>query len=325
MATNYEDLVNKHFDVRSMSGPEAMCICVFHEDSNASLQINVTSGLYICFSCDAKGGPTSLFQAVGVDITNGDNNPDIQDVLTMINKLRRPNVEVAEKVYSEDYLAQFDLEPIDYWEKERDFTPEVVEAFQLGYDVLTDSATIPIRNTEGDLLGVIRRAFKPKDNEPRYRYPTGFKRSHHLFGSWWVEDDPSATHVVLTEGSLDAIRVTQAGFHGMAIYGSSISEAQVRLLRRLGVLRVTLFFDDDAAGRKAAERCIGIVRHRTHKAVTKAYKPELDLRRFFVVDTVRYPQTPLLSHRDDDSEAFDPGDMKLRDIKEMLHDTFTII
>lgn len=322
---SYEELIYKHFDVRSVSGDELMCICVFHDDSNASMQVNADTGLWLCFSCDAKGGPVTLFEEVGVNITSGQENLDIQDVILKINKLRKPEPKEEERIYRDDYLSQFSVVPIDYWEKGRGFSKKTVQAFELGYDMLSDSATIPIRNIEGQLLGVIRRAFNPSDDEPRYKYPLKFKRSHHLFGEWRVEADPTATHVVLTEGSLDAIRVTEAGYNGMAIYGSSISETQVRVLRRLGVLRVTLFFDDDAAGRKARDRCLGQVYNRRRGKVVKDYRPELDLRRFFVVDCVRYPTTPLMSHKENGEEAFDPGDMKLRDIDRLLHRTTTTL
>lgn len=47
---------------------EALGLCPFHDDHNASLSVNIESGLYRCFSCDAKGDVFTFYQELtGVD------------------------------------------------------------------------------------------------------------------------------------------------------------------------------------------------------------------------------------------------------------------
>lgn len=47
---------------------EALGLCPFHDDTTASLSVNIEKGLYHCFACDAKGDAFSFFQkAHGVD------------------------------------------------------------------------------------------------------------------------------------------------------------------------------------------------------------------------------------------------------------------
>ncbi|MCK6467084.1 MAG: phage/plasmid primase, P4 family [Candidatus Brocadia sinica] len=42
--------------------PEALGLCPFHDDTNPSLSVNVESGLFRCFSCDAKGDIFTFYQ-----------------------------------------------------------------------------------------------------------------------------------------------------------------------------------------------------------------------------------------------------------------------
>jgi DNA primase len=58
--------------------------------------------------------------------------------------------------------------------------------------------------------------------------------------------------VVLTEGSIDAMKVWQAGYHNVvAMLGSGIFDPQLEALRSL---RVVTFFDRDPAGEAATRR-----------------------------------------------------------------------
>lgn len=48
--------------------PDALGLCPFHEDQHPSLSVNVQTGLYRCFSCDAKGDVFTFYQRLkGVD------------------------------------------------------------------------------------------------------------------------------------------------------------------------------------------------------------------------------------------------------------------
>jgi len=44
--------------------PEALGLCPFHDDTNPSFSVNVETGLFRCFSCDAKGDIFTFYQRV---------------------------------------------------------------------------------------------------------------------------------------------------------------------------------------------------------------------------------------------------------------------
>lgn len=282
MIYKYESVAERLFNIKVRSGPEYMVSCIFHENSGSpSMQFNVQKGLYLCFSCGARGNIQSL---LGMDTslreTIYDGDLDLSDILSKLDALnaqagRKPSSDVL----PESYLKRYAF-PTRYWEL-RGFTPTTVAVFDLGYDPMEDAAIIPIRNIKGELIGVIKRMLDP-DAQIRYRYPKGFPRRSSLFASWLVAEDDRA-EVAVVEGALDAAKVWQAGHPAVAQYGSSLSMEQVRLLKRLGVTGLVFFYDNDKAGLKAADGWDD--KHKKH------HPGALDLTRDFMVRRVRYTKS----------------------------------
>lgn len=248
---DYAELAEKNLDVTLRSGDEWMCKCPWHEDNTASLQFNVKKGLWVCFSCHRKGNAKSLF---GENFREPD--VDIESVIAQLNLLESVEARNPVKILPEATLKRYAF-PTDYW-KDRGFSDNTIKAFQLGYDPIENDAIIPVRNISGGLLGIIRRRLEI-DAMPKYMYYKGFPRKESLFASWLVSKQ-TTDHVAITEGSLDAVSVWQAGVPAVAQFGSSISREQVVLLRKLGVTKVTLFYDNDRAGREATLSAIPLLR-----------------------------------------------------------------
>lgn len=290
-----------------------MVLCVHHDDNSASMQINLDTGLWLCFSCGARGGAKQLFMDQGVRWQEPEE--DLAYLMKKLRDLGKRDAAHHVRTFPESYLSQFEVQ-IPYWKEQRGIGNLAQKAFQLGYNPMGDYATIPIRSLHGDLLGAIKRPFDP-DAEERYKYPYKFERKSNLFAAWMVERDQSIDHVVLVEGSLDAIKVWQAGIPAMAIYGSSMSTQQIRLLRRLGINNVTLMFDDDQAGRKATRGCGGWHVSKSHGHEKVTYNEALDLKREFMVNVVRWPKEALDNFRGD-NEAHDPADLSSEQIEYLV-------
>lgn len=239
----YEEVANKYLSVAARSGPEWMTNCPGCSGSDC-LQFNVEKGLFNCFSCGFKGTAKTLVRKMGE--VWSEPGASVEVLQMKLDALVNPTVLRRSDPIPEATLLRYGRVPHRYWIK-RGFTRETIKAFDLGYDALSSCCTIPYRSPEGSLLGVILRR---TDGEfPKYRYPKGFDRAGSLFGSWKI-DGPE---VALVEGSLDAISCWQAGVPALAQYGSSISRGQIKLLLRLGIRRVVLMYDNDAAGHKAVE------------------------------------------------------------------------
>ena len=308
----YAELANKHLSVGIKSGNEWMVKCVFHDDSNASMQFNVAKGLFICFSCHARGNTKTLMRKLGISYQQ--EGLDVAEITARLDALRNPTAEVLTTL-DESFLLQYDFET-GYWAS-RGFSMTTRAAFDLGYHPLHDYVTIPIRNIDGGLLGVIKRYIgKDVEQNQRYRYPKGFKRSCNMFGSWLVQHDEECDTVVLVEGAIDAMKVWQAGYQSLAVYGSSISTQQIRILKRLGIVRIVLMFDDDKAGRECEDTALGWHSSKRGGDVQWKYDPITDLRRDFVVDKCDWRRTNLVD--DLGNRITDPGAMTSEQVRAML-------
>jgi hypothetical protein len=282
--SDWSQMLSTHFDVQVRHGDEWMVKCPFHDDGRASLRFNVAKGLFICFSCGARGNARTMQKHLGIRTGHSDGEIDMVALRARIDALHHPTADIV-TVLDESQLNRYAF-PTGYW-GERGLEPSTVAVFDLGYEPVGGYVTIPVRNTNGGLLGVIRRFLDP--GAPyRYLYPKGFRRNTNLFGSWLVENDDS-DHVVLCEGAVDAMKVWQAGYSAVACYGNSIAPEQIRLLRRMGVGQVTVMGDNDRGGR-ALLACAKGVRVSTSGGVAHTrYDPATDLRRWFVVRRVSYP------------------------------------
>lgn len=274
MPEKYEAVAEKWLTSVLRSGDEWMCACPFCGGTH-SLQFNIRKGLWVCFRCEEKGTAQKLVERQGGSFTNP--ALGVEMVQESLNRLRK-NIKARRKgpeedILPENYLARFAGRPNEYWTKRRKFTKSTIAEWDLGYDPigprLWDAetnqwdkvgpcVTLPYRNPDGELLGVIHRRLG--DGFPRYIYPKGFDRKGTLFGSWKLEQiSGRIRRAVLVEGSTDTIRVHQTGYHSAGQYGSSLHPRQVQVLRRLGVNEIVLFYDYDPSGRKATRQALTVL------------------------------------------------------------------
>lgn len=270
------------------------------------MRINVDKGLFFCHGCGAKGTLTSLAKAMKVTYAGSSETSDglamLYRKLDQLTHGRRTSP--VQKLLPETFLDRYKF-PTAYW-SDRGLTTDTILAFDLGFDMMADAATIPVRNLDGQLIGITRRFLSPGEDEPKYKDPKGFVKAENLFASWLAALDNSPT-VTLVEGPFDCMKVWQAGHTSMAQYGSHCTPHQVRLMRQLGIVTVVLFYDNDNAGRKALKEALGWTTELHQGNSVQVYDPEHDLSRFFIVKAVSYT-----------SKAKDPGELSDRDIDHMI-------
>lgn len=252
---DYSTIAESIFQINVRGAEEWMVKCIFHDGSGASLQFNIKTGLYYCFNCHAKGNIKSLQKFIGQRFA--DLEVDVADIVSKLDALEKQSGKSLKMpVINESALRNYKF-PTKYWAS-RGFTPETIKIFDLGYNPLENEAMIPIRNVSGELVGFIRRLLD-KDAVVRYMYPKGFHRKTSLFASWLIAKSLT-DEVCITEGAVDAMTLWQIGVPAVAQYGSSISREQVMLLRRLGINRITFFYDNDKAGESALQVALPITK-----------------------------------------------------------------
>ncbi|MBL7729647.1 MAG: DNA primase, partial [Chitinophagaceae bacterium] len=178
--------------------------------------------------------------------------------------------------------------------KERGFREEIIKKFQLGYspeqrdaftkealaqqynaevllkaglvnnrnDQLNDNyrgrVIFPIHNHSGKVLGFGARILKSNDKAPKYiNTPENeiYVKSKILYGSYFARTAiDKADECLLVEGYTDVVSLHQAGIENVvASGGTSLTPDQLRLIRKY-TNNLTIIYDGDAAGVKAALR-----------------------------------------------------------------------
>jgi DNA primase len=178
--------------------------------------------------------------------------------------------------------------------KQRGFRKDIIESFLLGYDpedgssffkqatkdgyntaLLEKSGLIkerngqfhdtyrgrvifPIQNMTGRVLGFGARILKSNDKAPKYiNTPENelYIKSKVLYGMYQSRQAISKQNeCFLVEGYTDVISLHQGGVHNVvASSGTSLTEDQLRLMGQL-TKNLTILYDGDAAGVKAALR-----------------------------------------------------------------------
>jgi DNA primase len=119
-----------------------------------------------------------------------------------------------------------------------------------GDGFLAGRCVIPIRDEKSRLVAYAGRAVNGQ--EPKYRFPAGFRKSQVLFNLDRAIET-GGNEVIVVEGFFDALQVHQAGHPSVvALMGSSFSQRQSELLLS-HFASVTLMLDGDAPGRCATE------------------------------------------------------------------------
>lgn len=271
MEDEIKDLFEKyHVHIASESGDELNVFCPFHKNMNsAALFINKRTGLWQCFnpSCGKKGNFRQIYRHVTGKAYGKDTRIDSASLANEIQKGFRGTLIIEEldiDSVSIDYDSDIELlRPF----LERGLVKDTLIDFEIGYSKVKDRIVIPVRNANYKLVGFIGRATNP-EQEPRYLYNKGFKRAEVLFN---IQNAKSHEWCIVTEGSVDAMNVHQAGYPNVvATLGAQVSPTQIKLLKRF-FNEVVIMSDNDDAGNAMSTAIMNSCRG---KKITKAEIPE---------------------------------------------------
>lgn len=129
------------------------------------------------------------------------------------------------------------------------------------YDRFTNRVMFPIIDLRGNVIAFGGRIMT--DQKPKYLNTSDtpvFRKSEHLFSLNNAKNAGTRT-LLLCEGYMDVIAVTQAGFsNAVATLGTALTNEQAMLIKRYAD-EVIICYDADDAGQKATARAIPILRN----------------------------------------------------------------
>ena len=293
---NGVQLYAKMFD----SGDDIMVCCPYHkggQERRPSAGIRKSDGLFHCLACGKTVGIDELIansfgrydpawgyqwltqNFLTVEVSNREpvkinverNNFSNKSAVLGYNNTNQPNVAVSEEElekyrYTHEYMYK------------RGLNDSVIDLFDIGYDVESDSITFPVKDSTGNCLFVARRSVSNK----RFDLPKGIDKP--LYGIWEIACRTWLTRyegqftsfvnvdkIYVCEGLFDCLRLWCNGKLAVAGFGCLFSEYQLEQLRGLPTRHLVLATDNDDAGREARVKIRQAVKN---KLITEAIIPE---------------------------------------------------
>lgn len=130
-------------------------------------------------------------------------------------------------------------------------------------DTFHDRVMFPIHSVSGRIIAFGGRTLKSDKTIPKYvnsKETEIYVKSKSLYGIYFAKNEISRQDkCILVEGYLDVLSMHQLGIRNVvASSGTSLTVDQIRLIRKF-TNNVTIIYDGDNAGIKAALRGIGLV------------------------------------------------------------------
>lgn len=242
-------LSDLNVDIRRSDGKEITGRCPVHlkvtgkEDRSPSWSMNSSTGLWLCFSCGARGTLSTLVSELTGDpdsVLNVQRYIIESSLHSIAAPKSRPEVPVDWVTYS-----RFSRVP-DRLSALRNLNPDFVWKHGIRWDAEAKAWIIPIISPVGELRG-----WQAKKTGWFRNHPEGVRKSETLFGI----DRFSNTTAVLVESPLDVVRLqgVTSDVQGLASFGAAVSDAQIKLLSMFAD-RLIIALDNDSAGLQAARR-----------------------------------------------------------------------
>lgn len=158
----------------------------------------------------------------------------------------------------------------DDWQHLENAFPEDIQGLKLlglirtsdngrDFDLLRDRVIFPIRDPKGRVVGFGGRALNDEIKPKYINSPDSevFHKNRLLYG-FYEGRKQKAQDWLMVEGYMDVIALQQAGVHGaVATLGTASNEEHLNILFKQNN-QLTIAFDGDAAGQKAARRTLEI-------------------------------------------------------------------
>lgn len=237
------------FEIRSQTKKEIQCLCLWHEDDNASFSISKLTGKWRCFAGCGSGEFEELLKKLNTTI-----EVDIRESIQLMldDKLTPEQEETPQKVKPIEFPKDFSKLTINasakYWNYATDrLKPETVERFNLQFcetGFYKQRIVIPVY-LKKVLVAYLCRSINP-DSPKRYLNAYDTDMSNYLFN---YDSIPLNSEILVCESSFDCMSAVEKGYeYTVSTFGTNISARQKELLAELKPKKLILCFHNDKAG-----------------------------------------------------------------------------
>lgn len=274
---------------------DIMTTCPFHkggQERKPSFGISKVDGTCHCFACGWVGSLPEMISAVfGYDDSGSYGEKWLsRNFLALSVELRKPlEINMTRAVSRPSQRApgftEQDLDSYRYvhpYMYERGLTDELIEEFDVGYDMKTSALTFPCYYADGTPAFIARRSVKTK----YFNYPEDVEKPVYGADRFYRKEYDFA---VICESIFNALTCWKWGLPAVALLGTGARE-QYEILRNMPVRKFILGLDPDEAGRKGSKKlrdALGRSKIITEFDIPEGYdindldEKVLDLREFF--------------------------------------------
>ena len=210
------------------------------------------------------------------DIPQDGNLYDLLENIALYYEQQLPHSQTAQQYFKQRGLSaetiaywRLGYAPEDWQHLEKAF-PQDIEGLKLlglirtsdsgrGFDLLRDRVIFPIRDSKGRVVGFGGRALNDEIKPKYINSPDSdvFHKNRLLYGLYEGRKQ-KAQDWLMVEGYMDVIALQQYGIYGaVATLGTASNTEHLDILFKQNQ-RITIAFDGDAAGQKAARRTLEI-------------------------------------------------------------------
>lgn len=162
----------------------------------------------------------------------------------LYDKITRSNGEISLTTYPEEILEQYGNTPNTLWLRD-EISLSTQRKWGVGYDVLSQRITLPIRTPSGEILAIKGRLNGvPGEFEPKYLYIENGPMSQTLFGYYENYGSLYDNEILVVESEKSVLKMDSWGYSNVVALGSnSLSTTQAKLIMSLNPKRVTFLLD----------------------------------------------------------------------------------
>lgn len=235
----YEELTGKHLQDKRDNWRS---FCPVHEEKTPSFYIHKETYLCHCFGCGVKG---TLDFVLAFAFDTPPRNIRQKLDLPLIKNIKE--LRAHEQTFSQAILAPYKRIEMHPYLRARGFKPATVLQHGTRWDP-EGRVVFPLRSLGGPVEGAVGRAVKTTVQPKWYFYWNGRK------GDILYQPLDTLQVNIIVEGVFDVMWLNQHGYQGAAaIIGSTATKRQIELIKD-NTDEVTLFLDNDLAGRIGQEK-----------------------------------------------------------------------
>jgi len=243
----YYEIYSKYLDNLLPDKEQQLVRCIFHDDTNPSLSVNLETGLFNCFACHESGNAERFLQLVGekVGVTY------IEELVERYHKHLIDNNRFLKFLMNTKHISL-----------------ETIIERKIGYDEVSGRYVIPVYDLNMKLVGV--RKYKPYATSQKI---IQFGDSFPCYPADMLLSDT----LVITEGEMDALALISHGIHAITLLPPSGLKNVDEIAEHIHDKQITICYDNDSTGRKLSFDVLHRVAQYTSKVKNINLEPYKDV------------------------------------------------